>query len=238
MKLRLQPIRVFCIHHVSDKFDPLIMWDCDWVNTEALKQWVKGMQHDGYQFISLLEANQCLKHDYFRSHRYAVLTADDGFKTLLNILPWLMEQHIPITLFVNPKYILEQAIGPNVQEKLDTMHHKATSDELYLKMKDILALNNPMITYANHGYEHLDELQISKSVFDQNVSLGIDAMKESFPNRVPFFAHTFGHTVRGYDQLLYSKGETPVYVSGSANYQNAHYIDREVINNDKLPYTK
>ena len=36
-KLRLQPIRVFCLHQVSDEFDPSQMWECDWVCANELK---------------------------------------------------------------------------------------------------------------------------------------------------------------------------------------------------------
>ena len=84
-KIRLQPIRVFCFHHVSDTFNKSYMWECDWVNTDVLKQWVLDMQRKGYQFVSLPEAHFHLQNDYMRCRKYAVLTADDGYKSLLNI---------------------------------------------------------------------------------------------------------------------------------------------------------
>ena len=103
MKLRLQPIRVFCFHQVSDEYAPLTMWEEDWTQTELFKRNIQNLKERGYTFISLPEAYFKLKNDSFRREKYAVLTADDGFKSMLNILPWLIEQRIPVTLFVNPK---------------------------------------------------------------------------------------------------------------------------------------
>ena len=110
MKLRLQPIRVYCFHHVSDAYDTSYMWEEDWLNTDALKTFILGLQQNGYTFISLSEAHAKLTNDIYRNRKYAVLTADDGFKTLLNIVPWLIEQQIPITLFMNPRYITDDGI--------------------------------------------------------------------------------------------------------------------------------
>ena len=56
MKLRLQPIRVFCLHHVSEQFDAESMSACDWMQIDEFKRLILSMQHDGITFISLSEA--------------------------------------------------------------------------------------------------------------------------------------------------------------------------------------
>ena len=44
MKLRLQPIRVYCFHHVSERFDGSTMYRIDWMNIDAFKQAIKALQ--------------------------------------------------------------------------------------------------------------------------------------------------------------------------------------------------
>jgi len=97
LRMRLQPIRVFCFHQVSDTFDPVTMWKSDWVSTEVFKQRILALKKEGYQFVSLEDAKRRMKHDSIRTKRYAVLTADDGSSTVKNVLPWLAEQKIPFS---------------------------------------------------------------------------------------------------------------------------------------------
>ncbi len=105
MKLRLQPIRVFCLHHVCEQFDADTMYACDWMALDEFKQKINALRSQGYQFISLSEAYNHLKKNRFRRKKYAVLTFDDGYKSLKEVLPWLEEQKIPATLFINGKYL-------------------------------------------------------------------------------------------------------------------------------------
>ena len=229
LRLRLQPIRVFCFHHVSDEYNPMTMWECDWIQTNELKERIDNLRRQGCVFTSLIDAHERMKRDNFRVKKYVVLTADDGFKSLLNIIPWLIGQEIPITLFVNPKYILEDSMGDNTKHRLEIMKAKATSEEIYLKPNDINILKSPYITFAYHGYEHLDEKKMDENAFVQNLKSCIDVMQTNFPNVIPYYAHTFGRTSQGNDSRLLRQGITPVYVSGNMNYNNVHYIDRELL---------
>ena len=233
-KIRLQPIRVFCFHHVSDAYDASYMWEEDWTNTDVLKNFIGKMQQYGYTFISLQKAYEKLKRDRFRCKKYAVLTADDGFKSLLNILPWLEEKRIPITLFINPKYILEDSIGINTQNRIEQTQSKLSSDEIYLKLRDKQAIQSPYVSFGYHGFEHLDEWRIDKETFIQNVEQCMDSIHGRFPNVVPYYAHTYGHAQKRNDAILLSKGITPIYTSGAVNYTDTEYIDRELISNERI----
>lgn len=233
-KIRLRPVRVFCMHHVSDVYDPKTMWECDWVNTDVLKQWIEAMQQQGYQFISLPEAHMHLQSDFIRCHKYAALTADDGFYSMLNILPWLEEQQIPITLFVNPKYIFEDAIGPNVQDKFNESHGTAASDTIYLKKADVIKLQSPYVTLAHHGYEHYDSRKIDAELFTKNIDACVESMRIFAPYVIPYYAYPFGHYSRKYDSIIREQGLTPLYVSGGENYDNSQFLDRELISNENI----
>ena len=229
-KLRLQPIRVFCFHHVSGLYEPSYMWEEDWTDINRFKAYIIRLKNHGYSFISLTEAYEHIENDFFRKRKCAVLTADDGFRTIQNMLPWLEAQQIPVTLFVNPKYILEDAIGENVKERLK---EPISSNELYLNIEDIQKISSPLVTFACHGYEHLDEWNIDENAFEQNVTKCVEAMHE-LPNVIPFYAHTYGHSKEENDESLYKHGLIPVYVSGNKNYNDASHIDRELISNERL----
>lgn len=233
MRLRLQPIHVYCFHHVSDYFDTTYMWEKDWTDLDILKQFLL-LQQEQVTFITLHEAQEMLKHDLFRFRKYAVLTADDGFKSLLNVIPWLIDKKIPITLFINPQYVFEDTIGPNVQERLELMNTQKSSDDIYLKYKDILALNSRLISFGYHGYAHLDEAVIDTATFKDNIIRCMEAMRDTIPNVTAFYAHPHGRTKPHNDEILGKLGIVPVYISGTANYKNLHYIDRELLSNEKL----
>ena len=57
-KFRLQPIRVFCFHQVSDTFDESTMKECDWLQTDVFKRIITDMRQKGYEFLSLQEAHE------------------------------------------------------------------------------------------------------------------------------------------------------------------------------------
>ena len=128
MKICLQPIRVFCLHHVCKQFDADTMYPCDWMALDEFKQKIIDLQKQGYQFISQTEAYEHLKKDRFRRKKYAVLTFDDGYKSLLEVLPWLEEQQIPATLFINGKY-------------LDGKSYRENSKEQYLTYDELFSLS-------------------------------------------------------------------------------------------------
>ena len=234
MKLRLQSIRVFCFHQVSDEYAPLTMWECDWTQTELFKRNIQNLMERGYNFISLLQAHEKLKRDKFRCKKYAVLTTDDGYKSLLNILPWLEEQRIPVTLFINTKYLEGKSWSAINEEqarrvKSDADMEKDVCPNLYLSKEEFIKVAAiPNVTIGLHGHEHLDATEQTKEEFKQNVQLCQDALRD-VPNTVPYFAYPWGRHNEKTDKVLKEMGITPILVDGTKNYNNSVYIDREAI---------
>lgn len=234
LKLRLQPIRVFCFHHVSEEYNPLTMWKCDWTQTEQFKRIIQYLKEQGYTFISLSEAQEKLRHDWFRRKKYAVLTADDGYKSLLNILPWLEEQRIPITLFVNTKYLdgkswsaINKEQARRVKPSVDML--REVCPNLFLsrdELRQVAAM--PNVTIGMHGHEHLDATEQTIEDFKRNVQLCQDALK-NVPHVLPYFAYTWGRHNKATDNTLKEMGLTPILVNGTKNYNNVEYIDRLAI---------
>lgn len=216
MKLRLQPIRVFCFHQVSETFDAKAMYLGDWTQMEQFKRNIKQLKNQ-YTFISLQEACHKLHHNWLRTKAYAVLTADDGWISLKNILPWLAGQQIPITLFVNPAYLKGEETRENNMSAL------LSWDELNKLLKEY-----PNITIASHGWNHILATELEDAIFQENVSKSVEFLKQS--NRfVPFYAYPCGIHSKCHDDYLNRDGIMPVYMDGMKNYIYEGGIHRELL---------
>lgn len=213
--MRLQPIRVFCLHHVCECFNVDSMCPCDWMALVEFKQKIDILHNQGYQFISLTEAFERLKKDRFRRKKYAVLTFDDGYKSLLEILPWLEEQNIPATLFISGKY-------------LDGKSFRDTPKEQYLNYGELFALTSPLIEIGHHGWEHADTVKMTEEEFEESLQNNIGILY-SHPRYISFWAYTWGRYTAETNQILRANKIIPVYVNGMKNYKFKDYIDRELL---------
>ena len=214
-KIRLQPIRVFCLHHVCAEFDAESMNACDWTDMDDFKQRVLTMRQDGVEFISLTKAYQYIRKDRIRRKKYAVLTFDDGYSSLKEILPWLNEQHITVTLFINGKYLDGKSYRKNPKEK-------------YLTKEELMALNSPLIEIASHGWEHNKVTDMTDNEFVASADRDVELLRKH-PNYVPFWAYTYGVHTDKTDAYLRERGIVPIYIDGKKNYNEVYVIHRELL---------
>ena len=214
IKLRLQPIRVFCFHQVSDVFEPDTMWECDWMQIEQFKRNIMHLKEQ-YTFISLPEAYHKLTHDKIRCKKIAVLTADDGWASVMNIIPWLAEQNIPITLFLNPLY-------------LDGVHKQERETEKLITARDLheLLVKYPNVLICSHGWTHVDTLKIDQSEFESLVIKSEKALAV-YVRKEPFYAFSYGHYKKEYLCILEHNNLVPVLMDGKKNYKYDGVIHRE-----------
>ena len=182
---------------------------------EEFKMKVQAMRNDGVEFISLPEAYIKLTHDKFRKAKYAVITFDDGYASLKEILPWIEEQKIPVTLFVNGKYLDGKSYRKNPMEK-------------YLTKEELWALASPLIEIGNHGWEHKRVTDMKLAEFEESVEKNVGILN-GHPNYVPFWAYTYGTHTDETDAYLMKKGLVPVFIAGEKNYNNKNGIDRELL---------
>lgn len=215
LKLRLQPIRVFCLHHVCKTYDESTMYYDDWMQIDEFKAKVLSMQQDGVEFISLKEAYNKITNDKFRNRKYAVLTFDDGYASLKEILPWLDEQHIPATLFINGKYLNGKSYRKNPNEK-------------YLTKAELFSLTSPLIEIGSHGWEHNRATEMTAEEFAESVKRNIGLLSEH-PNYIPFWAYTYGDHSNKTDDYLQRQGLVPIYIDGMKNYNEIKVIHRELL---------
>lgn len=217
MHLFLRPIRVFVFHQVSDVYNPDTMWACDWTKTETFEQNIKALQKK-YAFISLQEAYKHIRYDHFRLKKYAVLTSDDGWASLRNILPWLISQRIPVTLFLNPSYLL----GEETPQKGETSLLKEE------EVEELLKQGAGLLSVASHGWTHAFCSTMSLQGFVSSVK-NSEAYLSQKKEYVPFFAYPCGRHTGEQDVFLIKNNIIPVYCDGMKNYNDPHCIHRECI---------
>lgn len=216
-RLFRRPIPVFVFHQVSDVFEPETMWECDWTQTDAFKQRILALKKK-YTFIPLTEVRRHLAQDKWRFKNYASLTADDGWASLKNILPWLVEQKVPVTLFLNPSC-------------LDGKHWNSRETDRLLTQEDVVRLvrqGSPYITVASHGWTHKSSLHMPMEAFVESVDKSERVLGE-MPAKVPFFAYVSGLSAKGQADYLRKQGLTPVYVDKRVNSKDPTLIHRYCI---------
>ena len=211
MKLRLQPIRVYCLHHVCTSYDAETMYEGDWMALNLFQAKIKKIQQSGVVFLSLSEAYKHMRNDFFRRKKYAVLSFDDGYASLKEVLPWLKAQHIPVTLFVNSDYACGKAYRENAKET-------------YLTLKE---LSDAQVEIGMHGLQHVDATKMTSAEFRIFVEESIKATQK-IDGYIPFWAYTWGRHNEMTDILLQSKNIIPVYMDGMKNYREQQVIHREL----------
>ena len=217
MHLRLQPICVYCLHHVCAHFDANSMYKVDWMAIEDFKHKIFTLQQQGVVFISLSAAYQKLQEDYIRLNKYAVLTFDDGYASLKEILPWVIEQNIPVTLFVNPDYTEGKA-------------YRETPSENYLSIADIenyVATSHGLIEIGMHGLQHKDVTTMSEKDFIAFATQSIAATSK-INGFIPFWAYTWGRHTAKTDRILQANNIIPVLMDGMRNFNVKSHIHREL----------
>ena len=234
--MRFRPIRVFVFHHVSDVYDPLLCGEDDWTQTDQFKRNIQSLQMR-YQFISLSDACNKLKHDVFRLRNYAVLTTDDGLASVLNISPWLEEHHIPLTLFVNTSLMEGDMLKPISLERLKKIAPDADFAEIakrtYLSKEQIWAMTSPLIEIGLHGHEHLNARQISEDRFEQDCEIE-QTILLSHPRYIAAYAYPWGLSTDASVKYLQAHGIVPIVVNKAKNYAWNGIICRECIDNTKI----
>ncbi|MBQ6791412.1 MAG: polysaccharide deacetylase family protein [Paludibacteraceae bacterium] len=217
LKMRFQPIRVYCLHHVCAEFDAESMNRGDWMDINEFKQKVSAMRQNGIAFISLSDAYSQMTNDKFRNRKYAVLTFDDGYASLKEILPWLEEHKIPVTLFINGKYLDGKSYRKSPKEKY------LTNDEL-----DQLSKQNPFLTIGSHGWEHVYATDMTNDEFVASAEKNV-ALLSSHPRYIPFWAYAYGDHTQFSDTYLRNQHIVPIYIDGMKNYNEPNVIHRELL---------
>lgn len=229
-RIFFKPIHVFCFHHVSEKHDPLLCGIEDWKQRSRMEEQLLKMQKE-YSFISLEDAIHHLRRDSTRTKKYAVLTTDDGLKDAWKMTFWLVEHNIPLTMFINSKYLdgksymeLDAIRITSVDENADI---ESVIKRQYITKEELWSITSPLITIALHGYEHLDATKISFESFKDNIENDFAVLKHH-PRFRPYMAYPWGKHNAMTDRLLRDMNIIPVLMDGQPNYNDVNCIHREL----------
>lgn len=215
-KMRFQPIEVFVIHAVTETFDPSGCMREDWMPTATFERVIRHLK-GRYTFISLVEAHKRLQHDIMRHRRYAVLTCDDGFASVLGIMPFLEAERVPITLFVNPCYLDGKSRREGYAEKVE-----------YLTKVQLDSLTSGLVSIGMHGYEHVDATQQTEAQFRTSVARCKEILAPH-PGYIPYFAYTWGRNNAITGHILGEMNIVPVLCDGGTNYRYREGIRRRLL---------
>lgn len=234
--MRLRPIEVYVFHHTGEQHDSLLCGVEDWTHIDQLKENILHLQKR-CTFISLDEAYKHICYDRVRTQRYAVLTTDDGLRSTCELIPWLLKQQIPLTMFVNAKYLdgisYKELDGIRVKRVNPNANIMDVVKRQYITYDELFELKNPLITIALHGYEHLNAFDLSPEMFRTNVERCVEVLKPH-PLYQPFMAYTWGAHNEKTDRILCEMNIVPVLVDGQKNYQDERCIHRICIDGMKL----
>lgn len=236
LHLRLQPIRVFCFHQVGDQYDPTRAFFCDWTQIEQFKKNILILK-SLYTFISLSEAYEKIRKDKFRIRKFAVLTSDDGYSSVLQVIPWLVEQQIPITLFLNSSYLdgrhYIRELFQQAKKNNPDLSQEDVAHDLYITKEQLVELNHDYVTIGMHGLEHISANNMNADEFKAQYDICNHELK-NIPGYIPFYAYTFGNHSICNDLILWDNSIHPVLIDGEKNYNDTNYIHRECIDKWQL----
>ena len=215
-KFCCSPIEVFVFHAVSDCFDERENKRVDWLQTADFERRILSLK-GRFRFISLDMAYCKLRRQWFRRRRYAVLTCDDGYASVLGVLPFLEKECVPVTLFVNPKYL----DGVSKRDGYAETPH-------YISREQLWKLDSGLVTVGMHGYGHDDVTRQSAKEFEESVDKCVEVL-QTHPGYIPYFAYTWGRYNDTTQRLLKEKGIVAVFADGESNYRFRRGIGRKVL---------
>ena len=216
LKIRLRPIQVFVFHAVGNEKDADDYMIEDWNEIDSFRKRIICLKQR-YRFISIEEAYSHLTTDIVRLRRYAVLTCDDGYLPVLSLLPFLKENNIPLTLFINPKYL----DGVSRRDSYKGSPQYITQEQLSLLDKD-------WVKVGMHGFEHNDASTMPREDFVQSIEKCINSL-DNCRNYIPYFAYPWGRYNQMTQQVLDSFHIIPVFCDGNTNCIYRDGISRKPI---------
>ena len=111
IKIFYQPIVVLTFHQVSEQMDNRYEIKEDWNSIENFKSTINYLSKK-YKFISLEDVYTKLNSWVPRFRRYAAITFDDAYMSILNVTEYLLQKEIPFTIFINSAYLDGRSYSP------------------------------------------------------------------------------------------------------------------------------
>lgn len=159
-------------------------------------RWLKRL---GIQFIPMRDLHAWLRDQKEIPKHSAVLTFDDALISISDhVFPYLMQQAVPITIFV-----IAGLIGRESQFST----HKSKPRRRHLDLAQLkMLLRTGLVEIGAHGYHHVNFTRISGAKLRQELHQAKELLQESLGVNVPYLAYPWGSTTEAVTQLVKEAG--------------------------------
>lgn len=148
LKILYQPIIVLTFHQVSKQMDDRYEIKEDWNSIENFKHSVEYIGQR-YSWISLSDVSKKLQSKCFRFRKYAAISFDDAYLSILNVYTYLIQNKIPFTIFVNSKYLDGVSYSPeNLVRYINSLPNSANMKDLVERYQTANVTNYKETIYA------------------------------------------------------------------------------------------
>lgn len=230
-KMLLHPIRVYVVHNVSEEYSTKQGPKEDRMSVEDFRHSIMELKKRS-TIISIEDAVRHLKNDRIRLKDYVVLTADDGYQSVYDQIPWLIEYEVPITLLINPKYLDGKSYSAHLWEYVHAHHPEITETEFvkgrYMTSEELKSITSPLVTIGSHGYEHTDNGKMSVEEFRAYMEKAIKEI-EKYHAFAPYHAYPWGKYSETNDKVLKEMGIIPLRADGWYNINDGSQLHREYL---------
>jgi len=170
-------VAILCYH----RFGPTVA-DSMTTRTTVFEQQLARLKQDGYTFVPLTTAVAGLRGEAKLPPKPAVLTVDDGHRTVYSdLLPIIRREHLPVTLFIYPSAI-------------SNANYAMTWEQI----KEVMA--EPGVEVQSHTYWHpnfkTEKKRLPANEYQKLVNIQLDksqvTLKKKLDVDTPFLAWPFG----------------------------------------------
>lgn len=179
----------------------------------------------GHHVISLREFLSALEQNTRLPNYSVVLTFDDGYKDFLAVVPLLIDERLPATLFLVTDMMQEARI---VSEK--------DNGKTRLSWADVNTLDkHNLFEFGSHTCSHFSLPNLAPAVFDYEVRESLTTLQAQVKNVVPALAYPNGAYKGISDEQLKEAGYTCALTidPGPNCYDANHYfLRRQTIRGD------
>jgi len=165
--------------------------------------------------VPILRVSELEKSYYVANNigNNVVFTVDDGWKSLLDVLPIMTKENVPMTFYLYPGVIY-------------------SDDENYIKPNDLLTLKaNPLVEFGCHSYTHPVLTKCSNGRLNYEVIKSKEKLEQALGIEIDTFAYPYGmfnskvkNLCRDYYKLIFGVND------GSNNINSDKYnLNRYVI---------
>lgn len=185
-----------------------------------VKLYIQIMKFLGYTFVSL---NQIARKDI--KGKYIALVADDAYKCIItNLMPILITERIPCTLFVPPGLLGLKANDSQLKS------HACYADEDMMDWNDVKAWIEAGFEIGYHTNMHIDLSKTSMDALETDFNNGLESLSAK-GYVVDKFAYPFGRLPINrsrFEKLLANNGFKYAYTlwpDDAVDYHQ-HYVPR------------